>query len=105
MFSSLTTVTSILPDILGLIGVSLILGFYFLLQIGKCSSEKLIFSVANFIGSGLVMISLCFSWNLASVVIEIAWLLISSYGILKYFHRASRVARLSKMGGTNSSLK
>lgn len=76
---------AVYPDILGTIGVVIILWYYFLLQIGKCSSESLSFSVANFIGSILLLISLWFSWNLASVIIEIAWLVISFYGIVKYY--------------------
>jgi hypothetical protein len=77
-----------MPDLLGIIGVLLVLWYYFLLQIGKCTSNSLGFSVGNFIGSILLLISLGFNWNLASVIIEIAWLLISLYGIIKYYTRS-----------------
>jgi len=77
------SLNEIFPDLLGLLGVSLILGSYLLLQLGKCDAESLRFSIANFTGSTLLLISLCFSWNLASVVIEIAWMFISVYGIFK----------------------
>jgi hypothetical protein len=61
-----------LPDALGLIGVSIVLWYCGLLQSGKCRSDDLSFSIANFIGSGLMLISLVFSWNLSSFVIELA---------------------------------
>lgn len=76
-----------LPDALGLLGVFIILWYYFLLQCGRCTVENLSFSLANFLGSVLLLISLFFNWNLSSVIIEIAWLVISLYGIIKYFIR------------------
>lgn len=78
-----------LPDLLGIVGVVIILLYYFLLQIGKCPANSLNFSLANFIGSALLLFSLWFNWNLASVVIEISWLFISLYGLI----RSVRVSR------------
>lgn len=72
-----------LPDILGMIGVALELWFYMLLHLGKCAAQSLSFSLGNFIGSGLILISLVFSWNFPSFVIEVTWLLISLYGVYK----------------------
>lgn len=76
-----------LPDIVGIIGVCLVLWYYFLLQIGKCASDSLGFSLGNLMGSILLLISLWFNWNISSVLIEIAWFFISVYGIVKYFYR------------------
>lgn len=76
-----------IPNILGIIGVLIVLFYYFLLQIGKCASDSLGFSLGNFIGSILLLISLWYNWNLASVVIEVSWLFISLYGIVKYYYR------------------
>lgn len=84
---SLQELLKFLPDTLGVIGVLLVLWYYFLLQIGKCTSDTLGYSVANLLGSGLVLISLCFNWNLASMIIEIFWVLISLYGVIKYLSR------------------
>lgn len=77
-----------LPDILGILGVLIILSYYFLIQIDKCSPKDLNFSVGNLIGSILLLISLLYNWNLASVLIEIAWSLISIYGITQYYLRS-----------------
>jgi len=68
---------------LGIIGVSFILIAYFLLQINKLASNSLIFSLLNFFGSLLILISLFDEWNLPSFIIEIFWMLISLIGIVK----------------------
>jgi hypothetical protein len=74
-----------IPNLIGFLGVGLILLWYFLLQIGKCKSNDLSFSTANAIGAACILYSLMYEWNTPTVVIEIAWLLISVYGIGKYF--------------------
>lgn len=88
MYYSLEDLIDFLPDAIGICGVILVLWYYFLLQIGKCASDSLSFSVGNLVGSILLLISLWFNWNIASVLIEIAWLFISVFGIVKFFHRS-----------------
>jgi hypothetical protein len=88
---TLQNIADFIPDVLGLCGVFIILWYYFLLQVGKCNSESLVFSAANFIGSILLLISLWFNWNLASVIVEIAWLMISLYGIFKHLYKSRLV--------------
>jgi hypothetical protein len=85
--SSLSDLLSLLPTVLGIIGVLIILWYYFLLQVGKCNADGLGFSVGNFIGAVLLLISLWYNWNLPSVIIEAVWCLISLYGIIKYYTR------------------
>lgn len=80
----------LIPDLLGIIGVSLILYFYFLLQAGKCTAQNLSFSIGNLIGAILILISLWFQWNLASVIIEIAWCFISAYGVVKHYAESKK---------------
>jgi hypothetical protein len=74
---NLEDILSNLPDIIGMSGVFIVLWYYFLLQIGKAKAEGFLFSFANLVGSILILISLWFNWNLSSVVIEVAWFLIS----------------------------
>ena len=85
MFNFTEFMNEYLPDILGMIGVFLVLWYYCLLQIGKCSAKSLGFSIANLVGSLLILFSLWFNWNLAAVIMEIAWILTSFYGIVNYF--------------------
>lgn len=68
-------------DIIGLIGVALILVVYGLVHADRVDVKKVGFSVLNAIGAALILISLYNNFNLASVTIEVAWMLISFYGI------------------------
>lgn len=72
-----------IADIIGIIGVILILLSYSLLQLGKLNVNSLSYSMVNLLGALLILISLFYNWNLASVIIEIFWILISLYGIGK----------------------
>jgi hypothetical protein len=72
-------------DILGTVGVAVIILTYVLLQIGKVRSEQLVYSVLNAVGAALILVSLYFAFNFPSFVVEFFWLLISLFGIGKYF--------------------
>jgi len=74
---------NILADIIGIIGVSLVIQAYLLIQAGKVTINSNIYLYSNFFGSLMILFSLFFHWNLASVVIEVTWLLISTYGIIR----------------------
>ena len=76
-----------LINIFGTVGVLFILTAYFLLQTGRLDATKLSFSVINGLGSLLILVSLVFDFNFPSVLIEFFWLLISIYGIAKYFRK------------------
>jgi len=74
-----------LTDLIGIFGVVLIVIAYILLQVEKMDARDLSFSLLNAIGALLIIVSLMFDWNLASFLMEFIWLMISLYGILKYF--------------------
>ena len=74
-------------DILGTAGVGLIILTYILLQLEKVRSEQLVYSVLNAAGALLILISLCYSFNFPSFIVEFFWLLISLFGIGKYLFK------------------
>ena len=74
-------------DILGTLGVAIIILTYVMLQIERVRSDQLIYSMMNAIGAALILVSLYFDFNLPSVVVEVFWLLISLFGIGKWFVR------------------
>ena len=74
-------------DILGIGGVTIILIAYLALQLDKLTVQDWPYSAANAAGAILILISLYFSFNLASFIIEIAWLLISIFGLFKALSR------------------
>lgn len=75
--------TITLYDSLGIGGVVIILIAYLLLQLEKLTAQDWRYSAANAVGALLILISLLFSFNLASFIIEVAWLLISIFGLFK----------------------
>ncbi len=71
----------ILFDAVGLIGVVCILLAYYLITVGKLTGKDISYHLINMLGAILLLISLYWTPNLASIVIEICWLAISFYGI------------------------
>lgn len=74
-------------DIVGTLGVAIIIITYVLLQIERVRSEQLIYSLLNAVGAALILVSLYFDFNFPSLVVEFFWLLISLFGIGKYLRR------------------
>ena len=72
-------------DAIGSIGVGIIILTYTALQIERIRSDSLAYSLLNASGASLILISLIYSFNFAAFVVEFFWVLISIYGIAKYF--------------------
>ena len=70
-----------LIDAVGIFGVGLVVLAYFLITRRKLHGDDLRYHLLNFIGAWLIMFSLFFNWNTPSVLIEVVWISISSYGI------------------------
>jgi len=76
-----------LHDVIGVLGVTMIVSVYLLLQLGRLSSQSLLYSVLNGLGAALVLFSLYFEFNLSAVVIELFWLGISVLGVILALRR------------------
>ena len=76
-----------LYDIAGLIGSAIVILAYFATQAGWFSANDPRFAWANLIGAALIIASLTMDWNLAAFVMEIFWILISVYGLARYYSR------------------
>ena len=74
-------------DILGTVGVAIIVLTYVLLQLERIRSDQLRYSLLNAAGALLILISLYYTFNLPSFIVEFFWLLISLFGIAKYLLR------------------
>ena len=70
-------------DLIGNVGVLLMVVAYLLLQLEKLSGSALSYLLLNAAGAVLVMISLMFRFNLSAFLMEAFWLLISLYGLAK----------------------
>lgn len=71
------------PDIIGLVGVLLILIVYFLLQIERITAHSIAYSLYNAIGALMIIYSLIYKWNLSSFAMEGTWFLLSLYGLYR----------------------
>tara|TARA_R110002072_G_scaffold1369_6_gene11246 strand:- start:2186 stop:2458 length:273 start_codon:yes stop_codon:yes gene_type:complete len=76
-------------DFVGNLGVFLVLLSYFLLQLEKIDAQGIRYSLMNGVGAVLICVSLYFSFNLSSFIIEVCWLAISLYGIYRYLRKSS----------------
>jgi nitrate reductase gamma subunit len=72
-----------IANTVGIIGVTLILTGYFLINTNRVTSKNLGYLSLNFCGAWLILFSLLFHWNLASVLIELAWIVISVVGFYR----------------------
>lgn len=72
-------------DITGTAGVAIILVAYILLQLEKLRSEHPAFSLLNAVGAAMILVSLYYDFNFASFLMEFFWLVVSLFGIAKYF--------------------
>jgi hypothetical protein len=72
-------------DFLGNIGVVLIIIDYLLLQLNRVSNNSLSYSLLNAVGAILIIISLLFNFNLSAFIMEAIWVVISLFGLYRYF--------------------
>jgi uncharacterized membrane protein len=76
-------------DLVGNLGVFLVLATYLLIQMGRIEISRPGYSLANAAGAVLIIVSLLHNFNLSSFIIEIAWLLISLYGLFRWLRERS----------------
>ena len=70
-------------DIAGTVGVVMIVGAYFFLQLGRLVSNSLTYLLANALGAGLILLSLSVEFNFSAFLIEAFWLAISLFGLVR----------------------
>ena len=70
-------------DLMGFLGVVVIVIAYLLLQLNKLPSSAPAYSLLNALGAFLVMISLVFDFNLSAFLMEAFWFLISLFGFVR----------------------
>ena len=74
-------------DAIGMLGTLMVILAYYLLQLERIDPKSLSYNVMNLMGAILLFISLCFNFNLASLVIEVFWIGASVIGLWKYWRR------------------
>ena len=72
-------------DLVGNVGVVILVATFLMLQLNKLPSDGLAYSLLNAIGASLIVVSLLFDFNLSALLMEVFWVLISFVGIYRYF--------------------
>ncbi len=70
-------------DVIGMVGVAMILATYALVQLDRIDVKKTSYSIVNGLGAGLILVSLSVDFNLSAFVIEGCWLIISLLGLYR----------------------
>jgi len=76
-----------IPDLIGFIGVGILISTYALLQLDKIDPKGFWYSFNNLLVAILVTVSLAYTPNLSSLVIEFFWFIISVFGLWKFYTR------------------
>ena len=79
-------------DVIGLIGTALFIGAFVYANIAA-TLDKLWFNAANLVGAVLLLVSLSVKFNLAAFVLEAAWAVIATFGLLRALRDRSRNAK------------
>lgn len=74
-------------DSIGMLGTLMVVLAYFLLQLERIAPGSLSYNMINLVGASCLLFSLCFTFNLASFVIELFWIAASLIGLWKYWRR------------------
>ena len=74
-----------LLDLIGNVGVVVLMITYLMLQLNKLRSDGLAYSLLNAVGASLIVLSLLVNFNLSAFLMEVFWVLISCVGIYRYF--------------------
>ncbi|OOG24044.1 permease [Thioalkalivibrio denitrificans] len=80
-----------ITDLIGNIGVAMIVFAYFRLQIGRWGFHDLVYLLFNLFGSILITISLVFDFNLSTMILQIFWIVISLIGLGHLYRNRHRM--------------
>ena len=73
----------VFADIIGIVGIVCVLSCYFFVQAERMSATSTKYQLLNMLGCVLILVSLYFSFNLPSAIIQIVWFLISLFGLVR----------------------
>jgi hypothetical protein len=84
--------TPLLADAVGLAGSAVMIAAYAYSNMAK-RVDFVLFNILNLVGAVLLFISLCVHFNLASMLLEIAWAGIALLGLVKALRSRSAASR------------
>lgn len=72
-------------DVIGNIGVAILIVTFYLNVAGKINSQGFLYNFNNLMVAILLGINLYYKPNLSSIIIELFWAAISIYGLVKFY--------------------
>ncbi|MEK6636872.1 MAG: hypothetical protein AABY88_02195 [Pseudomonadota bacterium] len=78
--------TSLTADIIGICGSVLFIGAFLYANMAQ-RLNKLLFNALNLVGAVLLLVSLSVNFNLAAVILEVAWAIIALVGLIRALRR------------------
>jgi paired small multidrug resistance pump len=79
-----------IADCIGILGVALTLFAYFYCQIERWAFDSYPYLLTNSIGSAGILFSLFYHWNLPAFLMEITWLAVSLWGIVRSMRKKAK---------------
>ncbi len=75
-------------EVVGIVGVFMILVAYFLLQTNAKKTDDFSYLWLNLLGGVFIAVSLVYDWNLPAFIMEVCWISITVYSMVKKLKRA-----------------
>lgn len=79
-------------DVIGFIGVAILLIAYFLNLINKVKNSDFSYLAMNFVGAGLSCLASVLLKYLPFIILEASWTLVSAIGLFTYFKKTHKRA-------------
>jgi len=80
-------------DVSGLLGFAAYLGGFAALQFGLLDGNGKTYAWVNVLAASFVLISLYDAFNLASLLIQVSWIIIGYVGIVRHSRRSETIGR------------
>lgn len=72
-----------ISDLVGFVGIGFVLSCHLLVQMERMNARSTLYLILNIAGCALIIYSLAFNFNLPSLVIQVTWMFISAYGLMR----------------------
>lgn len=77
-----------ISDFIGALGVAILLLAFLLNLLNKVSKDSVVYIVLNIVGSGLACIASWLISYIPFVILEAAWMLISTIALINFYRRS-----------------
>lgn len=94
--------TVLLINVLGWVGMALLIGAYALITAGRVHASGLAFQLMNLFGGGFLMVNSAYYGAWPSAVLNLVWVGIGSVGLVRAHGRSRGSGDLDTVGGART---